>query len=71
MTRFVQVGETEVRFEVDVNHHLRYYQRIMDFLAGMGVEPMGTPFEFIWTFQMTMSQKERWDKWFAALDRTQ
>lgn len=64
-TIYTQVGETEIRFTVRVH----YYQskRVEDFLAGMGVVPEKW-WEWDWTFQMTLSQKARWDAWFAKLN---
>lgn len=67
MTIFRPIGEPEIHFEFDMNLMLHHLQRIKDFLAGMGVIPQSSCFEFVWFLQMTVSQKKRWDEWLITL----
>ena len=38
-------------------------QRVEDFLAGMGIEAIHTPFDYERILEMTLDQRQRWITW--------
>ncbi len=50
-----------VRFTVQLSPH--QLQRANDFLAGMGLDPTHTPFDYERILEMTDAQRSRWEEW--------